>query len=142
MAVATQYMFEIDAIWTVSTLLMVFNLVLCIYFAIATKLADNEQKERIKTKKSPSFSNTQNKQEFMAYFIYSFAALCALQCFLCHYSLLWFEGDAYAYCRWGAPICVVLFFSAKSCLYGFFLERAKVSQGMTQKKMIDIWIAT
>ena len=129
-----EYMYQVDPIWTASTVIMLLNLGLCIYFAIATKLGDNYHKQRLKTRKSPSFTSTKTKQQFMAYWIYTFAALCAVQCFLCHYSMLWYQGNAYGYCRWGAPICVVLFFSAKCSLYGFFLERSKLAQGNVPHK--------
>ena len=126
-----QTTYHIDARWTVSTIIMASNLALCITMAIVTKLAANEHKQRLKAKKGAASSkNIQSKQEFMAYFVYGFAALCILNCILCHYSLLWYGSNADTFCRWASPVCLVIFFTAKSFLYGFFLERAKISQGL------------
>eukprot|EP00485_Elphidium_margaritaceum_P000723 CAMPEP_0202686874 /NCGR_PEP_ID=MMETSP1385-20130828/2638_1 /ASSEMBLY_ACC=CAM_ASM_000861 /TAXON_ID=933848 /ORGANISM="Elphidium margaritaceum" /LENGTH=351 /DNA_ID=CAMNT_0049341543 /DNA_START=6 /DNA_END=1061 /DNA_ORIENTATION=+ len=116
-----------DIGWRIGTAAMILNLSLCLLFAVVTGLANKQLQEHNKSSSAPQ---VQNKRAFMAYWIYTFAALCAIQCFLCHYSMLWYKESAVTYCRWGAPVCVVLFFAAKSCLYGFFLERAKLAQGL------------
>ena len=124
-----QTTYEIDGVWAFATFLMALNLTFCIYMAVVTRLSENEHKQRLKAKKGAACANIQSKQEIMAYFVYSFAFLCVINCFLCHYSMLWYKSDAETFCRWAAPICLVIFFTAKACLYGFFLERAKISQG-------------
>ena len=117
-----------DAAWTLSTFIMAMNFALCVSMAVITKLADIQHQQRLKEKNTSSA--TQSGQEFLAYFVYSFAALCILNCLLCHYSLLWYGSNADIFCRWASPICLAVFFTAKSLLYGFFLERAKISQGL------------
>eukprot|EP01083_Nonionella_stella_P313870 1128449_1 len=59
--------------------------------------------------------------------------LSAAQCvpfnvFLCHISNYFPEW----YCVYGMSVCLIFYAAAKSFLYGFFLERAKMAQTTTR----------
>ncbi len=117
--------------WQIMAVAMAMNLILCIVFATLTKLGnDYHQNELSKKHKNKLSMLTSNNQRFLAYFIYLFAALCALQCFFCHYSFSYPPQISKYFCMYGSPICVVLYYASKSSLYGFFLERAKLAQGI------------
>eukprot|EP01083_Nonionella_stella_P313872 1128451_1 len=75
--------------------------------------------------------------------------LSAAQCvpfnvFLCHISNYFPEW----YCVYGMSVCLIFYAAAKSFLYGFFLERAKMAQTTTRllpefatKYILPIYIA-
>eukprot|EP01083_Nonionella_stella_P252992 871042_1 len=123
---------EETVMWLVGTIIIAFNLVLCTIFAIMTMLA---QKQHQRRKSSTPYKN---KKNCIAYFFYGCVLLCTIQCLLCHYSILWIKTNPELYCRWAAPACLAIFFAAKACLYGFFLERAKVSQGLLN--IFPLWL--
>eukprot|EP01084_Bolivina_argentea_P122561 217174_1 len=113
----------------VGTASMVFNLILCTIFTIITILGQKHHQKRLMCRSS--ITNKPSSQRIV-YFLYACVAMCTVECFLCHYTILWtqYKPIQQLFCRWAAPICLVMFFTAKACLYGFFLERAKVSQGL------------
>mmetsp|Transcript_21493 Transcript_21493/g.18944 ORF Transcript_21493/g.18944 Transcript_21493/m.18944 type:complete len:362 (+) Transcript_21493:49-1134(+) len=125
--------------WQIMAAFMGMNLILCIVFAILTKLGnDYHQNELSKKHKNKLSMMASNNQRFLAYFIYLFAALCALQCFFCHYSFAYPPQISQYFCKYGSPICVVLYYASKASLYGFFLERAKLAQGII--KLFPNWL--
>jgi len=60
------------------------------------------------------------KQSLLLYFVYICSGLCALNCFLCHISSLFSDK----FCQYGMAICIVVYASAKTFVYGYLLERA------------------
>mmetsp|Transcript_5225 Transcript_5225/g.4561 ORF Transcript_5225/g.4561 Transcript_5225/m.4561 type:complete len:485 (+) Transcript_5225:105-1559(+) len=61
------------------------------------------------------------KQSLLLYFVYICSGLCALNCFFCHIS-----SFSEQFCQYGMAICVVIYASAKTFVYGYLLERAVV----------------
>jgi len=72
------------------------------------------------------------REHLFLYGSYALAFLCALQCLLNHISNHFPEW----YCIYGMSFCVILHEAAKTCGYGFFLERAKSALLFTKTSRI------
>eukprot|EP01084_Bolivina_argentea_P095439 171593_1 len=75
-------------------------------------------------------------QLFCLYGVYIFGGSCAIQCYLCHISNFFPEW----YCIYGMTFCVILYAAAKTCLYGFFFERAKIIKSSVIPRTVKQYI--
>ena len=67
---------------------------------------------------------------------YTAGGLCAMLCFLMHISHSIFP---HYICKYGMGVCLAFYGASKSCLYGFLVERAKATQGMTKLLPNYVW---
>mmetsp|Transcript_38547 Transcript_38547/g.61590 ORF Transcript_38547/g.61590 Transcript_38547/m.61590 type:complete len:330 (-) Transcript_38547:170-1159(-) len=117
-----------DASWGVMLFLMSLNFIACIAAMIITALSRAYHKRELTETYGSDLSD---RQHLLAYLIYAMSALCAVQCVLCHFSGAYQENAADFFCSVIVPVCFVLYYAAKAALYGFFLERAKLAQGIS-----------
>ena len=78
-----------------------------------------------------------NKCELFCIFgQYSMGALCAVFCLFLHSSYHILPDYL---CKYGLGSCLVIYAGSKACLYGFFVERAKTTQGIVKLLPNYVW---
>eukprot|EP01083_Nonionella_stella_P019473 54092_1 len=105
--------------WYIIVASMIFNALISISLIIIQKLSVSSYVKNL---------NVVASQKTICYLncIFISGLACSIQCLLCHISDN-FHPD---FCKYGVPICVVIYFTAKTFLYLFLIERAKSAQGI------------
>ena len=115
--------------WFIMTSVMISCFVICTSLLILQNRSIKYQRANM----APTL--TLNKKETAwLYRLFLAGAICAVQCWICHASMLWPD----IICIAGYPACVIFYATTKTFLYAFFWERAKMVRTYVKFKHADL----